>query len=475
MSKSREIGIMNVISMSHQCQLNGLQCTNNACNQSQPAPPPPPVRALQDSSEKRKLTSKCLTDLKENCLELIFEWLDFADLMHVALAYPHDAHIREMATVIFCCKYRHQTFAVHADRISVHGEQTPCIAIGADPLETIGNFFKYFGKLLTKLAIFGTPNDLIEMWIDCCTSKYCTDTLTEIFFYNCKSGSTMNELSKPFLVLEGVTIIQSHLGENLSRFNVWFPKMRSLKLVDNVVTNPISIEAHFPELEALVVWLHGNTKTGFTKANLIEMIRLNPNLKELWFQFYSFSSTLDELQLDHDLCRMICVNLRHLERFVWAPDNITLPNCDRITFKKVRYFVSEGQAYQFSFKQLEELDLRRIKIPINEMIEFICRNKKLLILKISLDYLNFRQASTEHVVKMAKNLPKLTELVLDSRLFAFEDALKFLSLCKSLVKLQLMNVYDRWTQLTQMAQKHVDCSWKLVRTESDVVFKRLKN
>lgn len=87
--------------------------------------------------------------------------------------------------------------------------------------------------------------------------------------------------------------------------------------------------------------------------------------------------------------------------------------------------------------------------------------------------MNLRQASTEQITKITKSLPKLTELILDWRIFLIEDVLKFLSACKLLTRLQLVNVSERMSQVAhQIAQRHIDSSWKVVKTESDFIFKR---
>lgn len=411
-----------------------------------------------------------ITDLKCDCLRQILNYLDFPDLLSVSDA---NVRLKEVACSVFACKYRDQTFAINTDRINIHSASEPFISTRATPLETIGNFLKYFGFSITKLAIFGSNNEFYTQWIEYCVTKYCAEHLVELFFYNHTNGTMMSELRKPFPNIENVTIIQSFLSHNISEFNSWFPKMRSLKLIDNSVANPLCIEQHFSELETLIIWLHGNRKNGFSKSNLCEAIRLNPNIKDLWFQFYSYPANGDENQMDQDLCRMVAVNMRHLDRFVWSPDNELVQNGERIIFKRVKHFVTEAIAMNFCFKQLDELELRRVRIPMNEMIDFICKNKKLTKLKVTLDLLNLKQASSDQIVKIAKHLPKLTELILDWRIFNIDDAIKFLWICKPLMKLQLLNVSERMGHVShQITQKHIDNNWKILRTDTDFIFKR---
>lgn len=411
-----------------------------------------------------------ISDLKTECLKSVLEYLDFSDLMNAAEA---NDRLKEVACTVFGEKYRSQAFAINATKIGIHGESMPSISTKESPLETIGKFSKFFGPSITKLAIFGSTDEFYMQWVESCVSKYYSETLVELLFYNYVHGNMMSELRKSFPFVESVTIIQSRISLNISQFNKWFPQMRSLKLIDNMVCDARCIETHFPELETLVIWLHGSTKNGFTKSNLSEAIRLNPNIKDLWFQFYSFPVSSDELQVDQDLCRSVAINARKLERFVWAPDNNSLPNCDRIAFKTIKYFVTEAPVLQFSFKHLEEMEIRRIRVPINDMFDFICRNKKLIKLKITLDYMNLRPAASEQAQKMLKNLPKLSELIVDWRIFSTDDIMKLITGCKSLTKLQLLNISDRISQFAhQIAQRNIDYNWKVLRTESDFIFKR---
>lgn len=411
-----------------------------------------------------------ITDLNFNCLHQILCYLNFSDLMNVADA---NVRLKKVACSVFTYKYRDKTFAIHPDRINIHSQPMPFISTTNTPLETIGNFFKNFGQSITKLAIFGSNDEFYSQWIESCVIKFCAKHLMEIFFYSYLNGEMMNELRIPFPLVENVTIIQSCLSHNISKFNSWFPKLKSLKLIDNEVANPLCIENHFPALETLIIWLHGARKNGFSKSNLSETIRLNPNIKDLWFQFYSYPNGPDENQIDQDLCRMVAVSIKHLDRFVWAPDNAPSQNCDRITFKRVKHFITEAPVINFSFRQLEELELRRVRIPINEIIDFICKNRKITKLKITLDFLNLKQASSDQISKISKNLPKLSELILDWRIFPIDDAIKFLWICKSLLKFQLMNVTERMAQIAhQISQKHIENNWKVCRTDTDFIFKK---
>lgn len=415
-----------------------------------------------------------LIDLKYDCIRSILTYLNFSDLMNVANA---NVYLKEVACNVFYEKYRMETFSINADRISIHGESEsmPFISTVESPLNAVGTFFKHFGPMLTKLAFFGSKDEFYAQWVENCIVKYCSGTLVEILLYN-HVIELLSELRQPFPCVESVTIIQSRLSYNISKLEKWFPKMRKLKLIDSTTPNPACIEKHFPHLESLVIWLHGSRRGGFTKSNLNEIIRLNPNIQDLWFQFYSFPVNSDHLQIDQDLSRLIAVNLKNLDRFVWAPDNNATSNCDKITFKKLRYFISEAPIQHFSFRQLEGLELRRTRTSIHEIIDFICRNKKLTKLKVTLDFMNSRQASSEQITKIIKTLTRLNELAIDWRIFVgMDDVLKFLGSCKSLMRMHLVNVSERMAHVShQIMQRHnsLDSSWKIIKTDSEIIFKR---
>lgn len=426
-------------------------------------------RTLTTTVNKLKHRIK-LPDLKNDCLKSIFEYLNFSDLLNVA---DVNDRLRAAACAVFTEKYQSHTFAINATQISIHGETSPCISTTMSPLETVGKFSKYFGQSIRKLALFGSPDAFYMQWVESCVSKYYTGTLNEILFYNYVHGEMMSELRKSFPLVESVTIIQSRLSANISQLNCWFPKMRSLKLIDNIAFDAKYIETHFPALETLVIWLHCRTKNGFDKSNICELIRVNPNIKELWLQFYSFPMTLEEHEIDQDLCHTIAVNAKQLERFVWAPQTNSMSNCDQIRFKSMKSFITESPVLQFSFKNLEELELRRIRAPINDIFEFVCRNKKLIKLKITLDMNAVRPAAVEQVKKMIKSLQKISEIIVDWRIFSADDLMNLLLGCKSLTKLQLLNVGDRMAQFThQINQRNLEHSWKVMRTESAIAFKR---
>lgn len=432
----------------------------------------------EKSIENTVESQRKITDLAHAYLQPIFEYLDFCDLMNVADTCKL---FQDVARSVFTDKYGSQTFAINSDGITIHGKSSPCVPARVRPLESIGKFSKFFGHSIIKLAIFGTCDEYYLQWIESCVCRYYSANLVEIVFYNYEHRVMMDDLNVAFPAMHSVTIIQCHLSKNISQFNARFPHLRSLKLIDSIMCDPSCIEVNFPELETLVIWLHGTRKNGFTKSNIHEAIRLNPNIKDLWLQFYSFPPTAEELHADQDLCQMIASNLKQLERFVWVPNHEELPNGDRITFKSVRHFTSDSSFERLTFKQLEELELRRTSIPINELIEYICRNKKLTKLKITLDVINLHTASSDQVSKLAKNLPTLTELSLDWHIFG-EACLKFLSACKSLYRLQLINIYGRMSYFTQQtipktienlcSSKAIENNWEILRTANDLIFER---
>lgn len=119
--------------------------------------------------------------------------------------------------------------------------------------------------------------------------QYCSDSLEAIKLHLVKKHTFAN-IRKPFANVTYVSICDGHLGENLSQFNRWFPKMNKLRLQALSFEKLECLEQNFPNLKHLAIdnnadWHYGgcDRKLGpvTTDSTVKLMLEKNPQLESL--------------------------------------------------------------------------------------------------------------------------------------------------------------------------------------------------
>lgn len=142
----------------------------------------------------------------------------------------------------------------------------------------------YFGSLIKNLTVNLTDckQSLVRRRIDLAIQRYCRETLVSIKIDGMKDH-IFSTLSRPFPNVEDV-VFNGNLGENASKFNKWFPKMRVLVLKDVKFAVPTCINNHFQNLSTFKIFHYDDVTSSpqiINMGNLFVFLSKNSQLTAL--------------------------------------------------------------------------------------------------------------------------------------------------------------------------------------------------
>lgn len=208
-----------------------------------------------------------IVNLNDDCLEAIFMNLTLKDLFHVIVT--HTCFLTACRR-IFVHKFKHKELTLSAFQttyfeypmvLSLLGDIVTCLRITYHRSAE----YKYIDHQLHNTII-----------------RYCSDTLTVATFNHIQSTMHINQ---QFQSLRKLHFNQGCVGQTMSNFNKWFPKLTNLQLFFCKTINKQCIEETFPNLKHFTVAHHN-----FTFNNLRTFLDLNPQL--VTFTVYSYDHQL---------------------------------------------------------------------------------------------------------------------------------------------------------------------------------------
>lgn len=217
---------------------------------------------------------RLLIDLHDDYLKSIFKWLEVNDLL--ALIQVSERFQDPVASV-FAEKY--PTELVKFTFTDIPEDDSEILVLRSTPI--IKLFLQYFGHSISKLCVeFDKRNTNRNVAIENFILKHC-EGLKELELVHCREGA-FDALAKPFKSLEVFRFVSGYLGENISQFDKWFPKLRSLSISHAIVANNVCIEESLPFLDHLDIKIGTAPKT-FFRRNVDNAIRSNPQLRSICF------------------------------------------------------------------------------------------------------------------------------------------------------------------------------------------------
>lgn len=228
------------------------------------------------------LTTK-ITDLPDDCLVKIFEYLDIQHLFHVAIA---NKLFQLAATKAYKSRFGGQT--IHLNHCGSCNALQTCYTnatIYVYGLKTCLLYLRCFGSSIKSLQI-----DYNHSWtgiqdehVHCYINTYCVYSLKEIEFLRILK-ITIVRFAKPFVNVRCLSFVQCDLSKGLRQFVKWFPNSKQLKLNEARWTldwtNGLS-QAHFRHLERLCISGFGYDPKLFIKHNAAKILRSNRLLQSL--------------------------------------------------------------------------------------------------------------------------------------------------------------------------------------------------
>lgn len=251
------------------------------------------VKRSKFETEHETAPTKLLIELHDDYLELIFRWLDLNDLMTMMKV---EKRFHQPIKQTFIRKYgKKLTVTMFSSKVLTN-------SLVLRELPMIVRFFQCFGPSIAKLtAIFDENHSDQCMAIEKSIVEYCVK-LKELDLRLCRKGA-FDDISKPFDKLEVLHVHHGYLGDTISQFSQWFPKLQTLKM-DNVtvVADQICIKGTMPFLEHLDIDVRMTPKM-ISRKYIDATICLNPHLRSIRLKYskYALYITSDKNGLQNGL------------------------------------------------------------------------------------------------------------------------------------------------------------------------------
>lgn len=349
-----------------------------------------------------------LTDLNIDCLENIFEYLEFGDLLSAASS---NKRLNRAANFVFVRERWHRSVCfeniyLSQDRLlSINYHR---IKIG--DLKTSLQFLRCFGQFVLDLEFILSKQKQYEFdqHVTQYISEYCSESLTMI---KIKNGlNEWEDLKKPFskvgyVTLDGCGVI------NKNALNILFPTMQTLNASFYGYDNSKSFfvnTSHFPKLKELDITDNAfpfATQPVLNGTTIAQILRLNPQLQSV--KIFSFQPHLDSNDFQNAISSLHSVESINLGGSIFSKSNSEAV----IHLKSVKTFkinVSGNSVTKilFLFDQLETLELDTLSNQLNaDIFDFIGKHPTIRHLKLPV-----RNLSVMEQTKLAKSLPLLVSI-----------------------------------------------------------------
>lgn len=342
---------------------------------------PTEKRTKAETSENvSSVSTAVITNVNANCLALIFEKLDLADLLNVA---DSSKVFKEAVGQAFMCKYGKKE-VVTRDRVRLNGTE---ITIDENQITISGppclKLLRSFGHLITKLHYFQS-NHKSSSRMDRYIAKYCAASLVVILFAR-TTRSLAKIMYKPYPEAKIVKFEDCKFRGRSPDINYTFPSISHLILGN--FKPLINIQHNFSNLAHFEIDHRNYTKAQSLEfgATLVNFMKLNPQLRNLCLR-NSYS------MIDANVISAASECLESLERFEFAFSHNSF-DARMIQFKNVRearmYYTAanrEGLPHMpLLFHELEYLEfqfLLNTNLLTEHFFEFLKKHPKILKLKL---------------------------------------------------------------------------------------------
>lgn len=228
---------------------------------------------LNENMAKKVISTTKITDVNTDCLELIFNHLEFCDLLNVANA---NKQFTSAAGYAFSKNYR--MFTIIDITLSSQKYSISNFLVLMDRTYAL-KMLRCFGRWIPKLMIsYMHINKPYAIELHRYLFKYCSETLNEIHFTEIKKCSLIS-FQYSFPKVQKVTFEMGKLKTNRFQLNEWFPKLCHLTLrFMREIVDPKLFEVNCPHLESLfIIGDCCDEQDGFKESIVLNILRLNPN------------------------------------------------------------------------------------------------------------------------------------------------------------------------------------------------------
>lgn len=319
-----------------------------------------------------------IIDVNIDCLQRIFDRLDFVSLFNVAVA---NGWLRRAARVVYQRRFGNKMIFFNITE-NESGIIEYGISIVITGLRKCLQYLRCFGTLIQMLGLyyFDMNSESCEC-IDYCLNQYCADTLSVIAFKN-KPAHSMQHMLKPFVNVSKVMVLGGDFGNCFPFFSQWFPNVNALYL-DTVCMDNHHIDTPFEHLlnleidinngihrhgfnkteatnllrmcqQLLVLKIHMSGRQGMTITTLLNIIRANPPIARLNVTMDKYSTTVkpSEIQrLTHEHPNLIEINMKNYK----FPADAAVELIQQLNFLEVLEFqIDDPMDVDRIFSQLDQ-------------------------------------------------------------------------------------------------------------------------
>lgn len=334
-----------------------------------------------------------ITDIEIKCLEKVFKYLDMNDLFNLAEA---NTWLRRAVQQVYKEKSISKVKMLHNEgrRLSVKDEE-----LRVNGLETQLRFLRYFGHLITSLAIdYDQIAENCRTYMDQYINVYCADTLIELCLWGADE-SVFEELKKPFKQIESVSVCAWQMP-NLD--GQLFPKCIALELDcdgedDSDLQNIENFIQSSPQLKSLCIATFLNEDICQSISNLTALETFGINLTSDCFKYFDYDG--------------IDIHLENVKKFIILaePFRFDCNPYDLVTFDR-----------------LEEVEFADATIEFysSDTLEFFSRHPTIKKLTIRGTYSKPPMKDDELAV-LKKSLPSLIEVNVNGRTVSIDEISDF--------------------------------------------------
>lgn len=374
-----------------------------------------------------------IIDINTDCLEKIFEFLNFTDILNVAAS---NKQLHHAANFTFSRKYSKKKFIFGETRLSKNPLlQTGKSFVDINDLRTGLKFLRCFGILISEIVLYRFQEEIsdFDLHIIAYINEYCAESITSICVRNCSSAG-LKYFKKPFTKVVSV-YLQSCSAEKEWIKRV-FPKMRELKLCPSMCPTLLyngCTANHFPHLEHLEISSSTTRENIACRNNVMATLRLNPQLKTLRVKQLCTPIDLTFFQESNEYLQ----NLENLE-LTFSFHFLHRFDGEMVHLKSVKHLEIYGfdipevhPIIPFSFDKLESLSISSYG-PLDERFyRFIERHQTIKQLRITKHF-----PHNEFFTRwkgIAKVLPLLqSEMDFSWIKFSVDEAIDFMKMFKLL-------------------------------------------
>lgn len=226
----------------------------------------------QRLNEIEKLQATQITDLNDDCLQMIFEFLDIQSLVNIA---DSNRWLVNAARLVYIRKFSKISVVIDFNNHNCWGLTHNDTNIYVYDPKICFRLLRIMGFAITDLRICYNATEVKQFkYVEQYIKQYCSGTVRMLQFAH-KPSFWIQNFEKPFTKVESVKCLASKFGNEFHYFPRWFPNLRILELDNCDITYEITFPP-FPHLTKLrISW------TKIPQTRISQIIRDSSQMQSL--------------------------------------------------------------------------------------------------------------------------------------------------------------------------------------------------